>query len=97
MSIQCKGGLEEIILDQGVNMPSANWQEEYQAMLADCRQRFGDLDSWEQGFVESLSKQFDKPLFVPTEKQVEKLEAIWERVTAQIPHVSTNNRDLFGE
>ena len=74
----------------------ADWRDEYQAMLSDCRQRFGELDTWEQGFVDSVSRQFDKPLFVPTGKQVEKLAAIWEAVTADTPDL-TENLDIFGE
>lgn len=77
-------------------MTTTDWQDEYLTMLADCRQRFGNLDDWEQGFVESLSKQFDKPLYVPSPKQVEKLSAIWERVTAEFPAANNNTLDMFG-
>jgi hypothetical protein len=75
-----------------------NWQDAYQDMLRDCRQRFGNLDGWEQGFVDSLSQQFDKPLYVPSAKQLEKLSAIWERVTDEMPVVggkSHRQHELF--
>ena len=74
----------------------ADWRDEYTAMLADCRQRFEALDEWEQAFVDSLGRQFDRPLFVPSPKQVEKLEAVWERAVAAVP-AATGNADLFGE
>ena len=77
-------------------MTDTDWQDEYRTMLDDCRKRQDALDDWEQGFIESLGKQFDKPLYVPSPKQLEKLSAIWDRVTAEFPSANNNNLDLFG-
>lgn len=50
-------------------------------MVADCEAREGRLTEWEAGFIDSISRQIaDRPL---TEKQAERLEAIWDRVTAR--------------
>jgi hypothetical protein len=78
-------------------MTASGWQDEHRAMLDDCRRRFGALDTWEQGFVQSLSQQLSRPLYVPSPKQLEKLAAIWVRVTAEFPAAVANNLDIFGD
>jgi hypothetical protein len=50
-------------------------------MLEDCEKRESKLSEWETGFIDSLSVQIGRGR-VPTPKQIEKLDAIWERVTA---------------
>lgn len=77
-------------------MANDNWQDEYVAMVQDCEQRFGALSEWEQSFIHSLRVQMDKPRFVISPRQVEKLEAIWERVTDGVPTVN-RSLDIFDE
>lgn len=57
-----------------------NWTDEYATMLEDCEKRESKLTAWEAGFVDSLSKQIADGR-TPSPKQIEKLDAIWERVT----------------
>lgn len=45
-------------------------------MIEDCIKRESKLSEWEQGFIQSISEQD----FI-TDKQLEKLESIWDRVT----------------
>jgi len=58
----------------------ATWQDEYQTMINDCEKREPRLSEWDAGFIDSVGKQLerDKPL---PQKQIEKLEQIWERAT----------------
>lgn len=55
--------------------------EEIDMMLNDCCQREGRLSPWENDFICSLLEQFENKGAL-SERQVEKLEAIWEKVTA---------------
>jgi hypothetical protein len=57
-----------------------DWSDEYATMLDDCEAREGRLTDWERGFVDSLRSQLEKGFLTP--KQIEKLDDIWERVTA---------------
>lgn len=53
--------------------------DEHVQMLEDCEKRSEKLTEWEQQFIDSLGHQIaERPL---SEKQVEKLEKIWERLT----------------
>lgn len=58
------------------------WTQEYLTMIEDCEKRDSRLTDWERGFLDSITQRLsdDKPL---SEKQVETLESIWERVTAK--------------
>jgi hypothetical protein len=49
-------------------------------MIEDCEKRQSKLSEWEATFIDSLSVQLGKGRSL-TEKQSEKLEAIWERIT----------------
>lgn len=60
---------------------SAHWSDEYARMLDDCEKRESKLSDWEIGFIDSLGMQIAAGR-LPTAKQIAKLEAIWERVTA---------------
>lgn len=51
-------------------------------MIDDCEDRESRLTDWERGFLESIREQIEDGR-VLTEKQSAKLDAIWERVTAQ--------------
>ena len=60
---------------------NTHWSDEYARMLNDCEKRESKLSDWEIGFIDSISMQIAAGR-IPTAKQIEKLEAIWERVTA---------------
>lgn len=59
---------------------TTHWSEEYQRMIHDCEQRESQLSDWERGFIDSLGKQISDGK-MPTPKQIERLDEIWERVT----------------
>lgn len=54
--------------------------DEHLTLVTDCENREEKLSDWERGFIDSLRAQLERhrPL---TEKQAERLDAIWERVT----------------
>lgn len=54
--------------------------EEHMTMVEDCENRESKLSDWERGFIESVGSQLRAGKSL-TAKQIEKLEAIWERVT----------------
>ena len=49
-------------------------------MIEDCEARDTKLSEWEQQFIDSISRQLAKNGSL-SQKQQEKLEAIWERIT----------------
>lgn len=53
---------------------------EHEQMIADCEKRESKLSDWERQFVNSLSQQLGRGRSL-TDKQADKLEKIWERVT----------------
>lgn len=53
--------------------------DEFRQMIEDCEHRDERMTAWECQFIDSLSR-LERP---PTEKQVETLNAIWDRVTAK--------------
>lgn len=56
------------------------WQEEYRIMIRDCIQRESRMNEWEQNFIQDLDEKISEGWML-TEKQTEKLDQIWERVT----------------
>lgn len=62
------------------NVPE--WAEEYMTLLDDCTQREHRLTDWEIGFVDTLRVEIEhgKP---PSARQIEVLNAIWEKATAK--------------
>jgi hypothetical protein len=56
--------------------------DDTQQLIDDCEARESRLDDWERGFLDSIKAQLagGKAL---TERQAEKLGAIWDRVTAR--------------
>lgn len=54
--------------------------KEHLQMIDDCEKRESKLSRWEAQFIDSLSHYLSKGLSL-TPKQVETLEAIWEKVT----------------
>lgn len=55
--------------------------EEITQMLDDIEKRESRLSDWESGFVDSISNRLREGLNL-TDKQDQKLTAIWDRVTA---------------
>lgn len=53
--------------------------DEHQQMIEDCMERDTKLTEWEQRFIDSLAKQVSHRAL--SERQAERLEQIWERVT----------------
>ena len=60
----------------------AKWQDEYLQQITDCEKRESRLSDWERGFIQSLREQIEKER-VPTAKQIERLDIIWNRATAK--------------
>lgn len=58
-----------------------SWADEYFTMLDDCEKRESQLTDWERGFVDSLRSQMERDRR-PSAKQIETLDNIWERATA---------------
>ena len=48
-------------------------------MIEDCEKRQEHLTEWEQIFIASIGEQIGERAL--SEKQMERLEAIWERIT----------------
>lgn len=57
-----------------------NWQDEYQTMIDDCENRESKLSDWDRNFIDSISNQLKRGRML-SQKQIETLESIWERVT----------------
>ena len=55
-------------------------QAEQAQLIEDCENREEKLSDWERGFIDSIGRQLASGVLL-TDKQVEKLETIWERVT----------------
>ncbi len=57
-----------------------SYSSDYLEMVEDCEARASRLTDWECRFISDISAQLgnDRPL---TEKQVEMLERIWDRIT----------------
>ncbi len=60
----------------------AHWTDEYITMIDDCESRESRLTEWEVGFCDSLRKQIEAGK-MPTPKQIESLNKVWERATAR--------------
>lgn len=54
--------------------------DEHQQMVLDCEKRESKLTDWERGFIDSLSRQLSEGHRL-SEKQAERLDEIWERIT----------------
>ena len=53
---------------------------EHQQLIDDCEKRESKLSDWERTFIDSISSQLAKGRGL-TDKQAERLEQIWEKVT----------------
>jgi regulator of sigma D len=49
-------------------------------LITDCETRDDKLSEWEQGFIQSVREQFDRRGSL-SDKQLEILNNIWEKVT----------------
>lgn len=54
--------------------------DEHQQMVQDCENRESKLTDWERSFIDSIGDQLSKGQRL-SEKQAERLDEIWERVT----------------
>lgn len=54
--------------------------DEHLTLITDCENRESKLSDWERGFIDSVRSQIEKGRAL-TDKQVQNLESIWERVT----------------
>lgn len=54
--------------------------DEHLTMVEDCENRESKLTDWERGFIDSVKQQLARGRAL-SEKQAERLDAIWERVT----------------
>lgn len=54
--------------------------EDYPVMIEDCMERESKLSDWERSFLDSIEMQMSKGKSL-SPKQIETLDAIWERVT----------------
>jgi len=59
---------------------SGAWKSEYLTCIADCEMRDTKLTDWEKEFCASLRKQIESGK-VPSPKQIDTLDRIWEKVT----------------
>lgn len=59
---------------------TASTHEDHQQMVKDCEDRESKLTDWERGFIDSIGRQLAQGRAL-SEKQAERLDAIWERVT----------------
>jgi hypothetical protein len=54
--------------------------DEHLQMVEDCENRESKLTDWERSFIDSIRSQMERGRAL-SEKQAERLDAIWERVT----------------
>ena len=57
------------------------WVDEYLTLVDDCEKRESRLTEWEASFVASIRSKLEQE-FPLSQKQIETLDKIWERVTA---------------
>ena len=55
-------------------------EKEIIQMINDCADRESKLTDWESGFIASIGDMADKGMML-SEKQRERLDAIWTRIT----------------
>ena len=56
--------------------------DEHLQFIEDCENREDRLSDWERGFIDSVKRQLEGGGAL-SEKQTDKLNEIWERVTAK--------------
>lgn len=60
----------------------SDWTSEYMTLIDDCEAREERLTDWERGFLDDVKMQLAEGRAL-TLKQSEKLDEVWERVTAK--------------
>lgn len=61
-------------------MSEPSQYHEWPDMIEDCQQRESSLTDWERSFLDSIEQQLSRGGML-SEKQRDRLDAIWERVT----------------
>ena len=59
----------------------SDWRDEYRTLIEDCRKRERKLSAWDADFLDSISERLDESRTL-SPKQLEKLDEIWEKATA---------------
>lgn len=59
----------------------ADWRDEYRTLIEDCRKRDRKLSAWDADFLDSIETRMNENRTL-TPKQIEKLDEIWEKATA---------------
>lgn len=59
-----------------------DWAKEYTTVIHDCDGEKSKLSDWDKNFLKSLNSQIDGGR-TPTQKQIQKLDEIWERAEQQ--------------
>lgn len=54
--------------------------DDHATMVTDCENRESKLSDWERGFIDSIGRQLAAGRSL-SEKQIETLDKIWERIT----------------
>lgn len=57
-----------------------NWTDEYLNLIDDCEEQESKLNEWEGNFISSMKSQLENNK-MPSQKQIETLEKIWDKVT----------------
>lgn len=58
-----------------------DWKNEYTRQIEDCMARDNKMTEWEQNFVQSLSEQLERSANGLSQKQIDVLDRVWEKVT----------------
>lgn len=58
----------------------SDWTSEYLILINDCEQRESRMTDWERTFIDSMKQQLERGRH-PSQKQIESLDRVWERVT----------------
>lgn len=58
-----------------------DWKNEYMRQIEDCMARDNRMTEWEQNFVQSLSEQLERSDGGLSQKQIDVLDRVWEKVT----------------
>jgi hypothetical protein len=60
----------------------SDWTSEYLQLIEDCEHRESRCSDWDKQFLDSIKNRLAQGIHL-TSKQTEKLDEIWERVTAK--------------
>jgi hypothetical protein len=65
-----------------VSTKTDDWSTEYLTQIEDCETRESRLSEWDASFLDSVKAQITAGR-MPSAKQIEKLDEIWERATSR--------------